>query len=103
MTEFTTISLIEQFTDAPGSRYKWQGDHSGEQFRDDFILPALSSSDKVSVDLNGALGLPSSFLDEAFGEIARSNPLLLKKLSISLDDNSVAKAYLNKILDGHVA
>lgn len=103
MNTSLNISLVEAFTDAPGGRYKWQGDFSGEEFRDSVLLPALNANDSVVVNLDGALGLPSSFLDEAFGELTRTRPDLRAKLDVQITDNSVAKVLLQKILNGHPA
>jgi hypothetical protein len=95
------IRLVEDFTDAPGGRYKIHGEHSGEQFRLDLIEPSLRAYDEVVVDLNGALGLPASFLDEAFGPL--SAEYCAGKLKFELRDNDVAKAILNDCLKMHRA
>ena len=69
------ISLVKDFTDAPGGRTRLQGDFSGEEFRETRIEPALREDSHVIVDLDGALGLPSLFLDEAFGPFAGESKL----------------------------
>jgi hypothetical protein len=92
------INLVDDFTNAPGGRYRWQGDHSGEEFREDFLLPAFEEAQQVVIDLNGALGLPSSFLDEAFGELLRKRPDLSSKLCVVVSDNMAARALLSEIL-----
>jgi|JI10StandDraft_1071094.scaffolds.fasta_scaffold169122_3 hypothetical protein len=97
------INLVDDFTNAPGGRYRWQGDHSGEEFREDFLLPAFEEAQKVEVDLNGALGLPSSFLDEAFGELLRKRPDLDSRLRVVVSDNMAARALLSEILCGSLA
>lgn len=101
MNNFIEISLVRDFTDAPGGRYRIQGDYSGEQFREDVLVPALSEHAHVIVDLNGALGLPASFIDEAFGPFAAE--VGVGKLEIRLDDNDVAAAILVDCLAKHVA
>lgn len=65
-----TIKIVD-FTLYPGGRYKSDGPGSGEEFRDRYIAPALLRSDRVTVDLGGAPGLPVSFLEEAFGGLVR--------------------------------
>lgn len=92
-----TIVLIEDFTDAPGGRFREDGDFSGEQFRDDELLPALKEG-TVTVDLNGALGLPASFLDESFGAVARKHSKLVERLTIVLDDNEIAQKHLSEMI-----
>lgn len=91
-----TISLIDDFTAAPGARYKWQGEYSGEEFRDDILLPPLKEGETVEVNLDGAYGLPSSFIDEAFGPLAAY--INSGKLIIILTDNDQAKFNLSETL-----
>lgn len=69
------IKIATVFTKAPGGRYKNDGDKSGEEFRDAFLLPlvlkAMKNNKKVTVDLDGVIGYGSSFLEEAFGGLER--------------------------------
>jgi hypothetical protein len=95
------IKLVEQFTDAPGGRYRIHGDHSGEQFRQELLEPALLEYDEVLVDLDGALGLPASFLDEAFGPLAV--PYETGKLKFKITDNDVAGLILRDCFRKHRA
>jgi hypothetical protein len=93
------IKLVEKFTDAPGGRYRIHGDHSGEQFREELLEPALREYDEVMVDLDGALGLPASFLDEAFGPL--SDQYDSGKLKFKLTDNDVAGRILRDCFRKH--
>lgn len=93
--------LSRDFTDAPGGRFRRMGDFSGEEFRDDFLLPMLQEGD-VFVDLDGALGLPPSFLDESFGAVARLHANLLPRLKVKITDNKVAEEQLLKLLPSQV-
>lgn len=65
------IKICDDFTDAPGPRFKSQGDFSGEMFRDDYLIPkfeeALKKNEKLLIDFDGTFGYPTSFLEEAFG------------------------------------
>jgi hypothetical protein len=70
------INVAEQFSRYPGGRFRAMGPFSGEEFRDDMLIPALraamaSSSGPVVVVLDGAVGYPASFLEEAFGGLVR--------------------------------
>lgn len=69
------INVAEDFSRYPGGRYRDDGEHSGEEFRDDFLVPALelarANNGKVVVVLDGVTGYPSSFLEEAFGGLVR--------------------------------
>lgn len=93
------INLVDQFTDAPGGRYRIHGDHSGEEFREEFLEPALHDYDEVMVDLDGALGLPASFLDEAFGPLSEQYDR--GKLKFKLTDNDVAERILRDCFRKH--
>lgn len=66
------LNLATQFSRFPAGRYKSDGPYSGEAFRDDFLIPYLREHKKVVVELDGALGYGSSFLEEAFGGLVRA-------------------------------
>lgn len=68
----TTIHIATDFSRSPGGRYREDGESSGEQFRDDFLIPALRDNERVTVILDDTDGYPSSFLEEAFGGLIRS-------------------------------
>ena len=67
------ISIAKEFTATPGGRYKRQGRNSGEEFREKFLEKhfAPGKTEKLIIDLDGTLGYATSFLDEAFGGLAR--------------------------------
>lgn len=68
------IKIASDYTTAPGGRFKKLGYFSGEDFRERFLEPHLSNSSEdiiIEIDLDGTEGFPSSFLDEAFGGLAR--------------------------------
>ena len=64
---------ILNFSEYPGPRYKSQGNSSGEEFYIKVLNPAFakcySNKEILEVYLDGTAGYPSSFLDEAFGEL----------------------------------
>lgn len=70
-----TINIAQEFTTKPGPRYIKEGDFSGQQFRNQHLLPAferaLITKSNLIVDLNGTEGYATSFLEEAFGGLAR--------------------------------
>ena len=78
------ISVAKDFSPAPGGRFKSQGDHSGEEFRDDILRPKLDVAIRENItlicNLDGCLGYPSSFLDESFGQLGRE----MKKKGIDI-------------------
>lgn len=65
------INLALEFSEYPAGRYRSDGKYSGQAFREDFLVPALRSGEKVAINLDGAMGYGSSFLEEAFGGLIR--------------------------------
>ena len=70
-----TLNVIERFGRTPGPRFRGDGECSGEEFRQDHLRPlfkqARSDGVKLIVDLDGVAGYATSFLEEAFGGLAR--------------------------------
>lgn len=105
-----TLSIANEFSKTPGGRYRHEGPFSGQQFREELLLPrfedALKAKVKLYVDLDGGYGYPSSFLEEAFGGLVRE-----KKSVAVVRDNIVfssieepyrlndVRRYINEALD----
>lgn len=68
-----TINIAIDFSRTPGARYKSDGPFSGEEFREMFLEPLfdLKSNEKVTIVFDGVEGYATSFLEEAFGGLAR--------------------------------
>lgn len=73
MSTRTTIDIGKDFSRAPSGRFRTDGDFTGERFREDYLVKALSNHDLVEVILDGTRGYGSSFLEEAFGGLVRVN------------------------------
>ncbi len=70
------ISIKDDFSSTPGARYYTDGEFSGQEFRDEKLEPkflGLSDGEKLLVDLDGTSGYATSFLEEAFGGLARKH------------------------------
>ncbi len=71
------IDMGRMFSPYPAGRVENDGPHNGARFRDEFLLPALTSAmegraaRRVVVDLDGCRVFGSTFLEEAFGGLAR--------------------------------
>ncbi len=65
------IIKVSDFTKYPDPRYKKLGKFSGEEFRNDILIPAIEKDNDIQVDLDGVTGYGSSFLDEAFAGLIR--------------------------------
>jgi hypothetical protein len=69
------LNVASEFSVTPGPRKRTEADFSGQQFLEDLLRPrflsAHSSGSILHVNLDGAAGYPTSFLEEAFGGLAR--------------------------------
>ena len=92
IAEMKRISIAESFNSAPGSRNVDEGSYSGEEFLNRILQPAfeevLKSNSKLLVDLDNTEGYATSFLEEAFGGLARKHgaKVVLKTLEFKSDD-----------------
>lgn len=70
-----TINICRDFSETPGARYKNEGKYSGEEFRESLLIrkyrEAREKNEKLIIELDGGYGYPTSFLEEAFGGLAR--------------------------------
>lgn len=92
------ISIAKEFSDAPGGRFIKDGKYSGEEFRHSFLEPAFKDENitDVEIDLDGTFGYGISFLEEAFGGLARifGSECVIKKIHFVSRENP---SLINKI------
>ena len=87
-----TINVSKDFTDTPGSRYKSEGEYSGELFREEILEPkfieAMAKKEQLKIELEGGYGYATSFLEESFGGLARKFDIqeVLKTLVFESND-----------------
>lgn len=99
-----TISIVNNFSRTPGPRYIAEGDFSGELFRKEHLLPnvkmAMEHNEDIIVDLDGASGYGTSFLEESFGGLVREDKIsydfLKAHLKIKSDEDDI---YVDEIWD----
>jgi hypothetical protein len=69
------LSIANDFSKTPGPRSRDEGDFSGEQFLEELLEPrfltARETHQSLVVDLDGTIGYATSFLEAAFGGLAR--------------------------------
>ena len=99
------INFVQEFTDCPGGRLEIHGEFSGQEFRERFLRPALDVYDHVILNLDGAIGFPSSFIDEVFGVLAEQvgYDKLKQKLQINLTDDPLALKEIDDCMLAHRA
>lgn len=70
-----TINVSSEYSKTPGGRYINEGSMSGEDFRKTKLYPmfekALEEKQTLEINLDGTYGYATSFLEEAFGGLAR--------------------------------
>lgn len=100
------INVERDFARYPAGRYLTDGPYSGEKFRAEFLVPAFSGgSDHVVIELDGARGLGSSFLEEAFGGLVRLGypaKEVLERLELRSEDASLIEEIKSYILEANV-
>jgi hypothetical protein len=73
------IKIATDFSRIPAARLPEEGDFSGQQFRQEILLPkikeAIAKKEKLEIDLDGTAGLGTSFLEESFGGLIRIDRL----------------------------
>jgi hypothetical protein len=67
-----SVSIARDFSSTPGGRFNRDGPFSGEAFRTRYLEPAIDAGETIEIDLDHVAGLPSSFLEEAFGGLLRT-------------------------------
>ncbi|MGA8027598.1 MAG: DUF4325 domain-containing protein [Bryobacteraceae bacterium] len=76
LSDALTLDIAADFTRTPGGRYREEGPFSGEEFRETVLTPrfeqAIKQGRNLIVILDGGYGYASSFLEEAFGGLARN-------------------------------
>lgn len=90
-----TINIAKDYSRYPAGRYAKDGPASGEDFREKFLIPAIAGNDEfIEVIFDGARGLASSFLEEAFGGLVRrghSSEEVLRRFKFSAKDQSIVE------------
>lgn len=76
----TTFKIASEFSFVPAGRYVTDGAYTGERFREEFLKPMLERENVVEIDIDGAAGYGSSFLEEAFGGLVRKGYFSAKQL-----------------------
>jgi STAS-like domain of unknown function (DUF4325) len=86
------LNVAKEFSETPGPRAREEGDWSGEQFLDEILAPkfeqAVREGTTLMVNLDGTEGYATSFLESAFGGLARrhSAKQVLEVLRFKSDD-----------------
>lgn len=63
--------FVKRFGRAPGGRRRDEGPLSGQEFFEDVLTPMKAEGKPILLDLTGAMGFATAFLDGAFGEFGK--------------------------------
>lgn len=70
------IHIATEFSETPGPRSRDEGDYSGQEFLEDILKPkfeeAKKNKQRLLIDLDETYGYATSFLESAFGGLART-------------------------------
>lgn len=91
------ISIAKDFSPHPAGRYVTDGPCSGQKFREDLLYPALRDNARVEIDMDGALGYGSSFLEEAFGGLVRNHGLTASQLHSRLNLKCTVRLFVDRV------
>lgn len=98
------FSIVKDYTDTPGARYEYQSEFSGEDFRKKHLVRlyerAKNENTVVLIDLDDTYGYPPSFLEEAFGGLARQYPGedVLSRFQFKSEDQMSLPAIISKMV-----
>ena len=92
------LNLVDVYTDSPGCRYESEMPFSGERFRKEFLHPQLNNAiwhdEVLVVNLDGAYGYATAFIDEAFGGLIRVEGEILAEIEPHLEIVSKEEPFL---------
>ena len=101
-----TLNLVKEYPQFkyPGHRSRSQSENSGEEFRDDILIPFIKNnkSHNIIINFEGAVGFPPSFLEEAFGGCITKgiNEITqVKVVGIDEIEEERIKRYINKAIE----
>lgn len=98
------ISIKEDFSSTPGGRFIKEGSFSGEQFREELLLPQYERAEKnnenLRINFDGCFGFATSFLEEAFGGLVRIHHKrdVFSRLVIVSNDDETIPILINKYI-----
>ena len=99
------ISIGKDFSEYPAGRTRRDGENSAQRFREDVLVPALrkaiAGGGRVVVKLDGVFAYSSSFLEEAFGGLARNHGFTSQQLRGSLLVTTDDPLYASVALDAN--
>lgn len=98
------LSIASEFTRTPGPRSENEGPFSGDAFLKRLLFPkfeeAVKRGEQLVVDLDGTAGYATSFLEAAFGGLARMKGA--SEVERVLDFRSEDEPFLIEEIKGYI-
>jgi hypothetical protein len=94
------VRIATDFSRYPAGRFSTDGPYSGEAFRRKHLEPYLEKNEEIVIEMDGARGYGSSFLEEAFGGLVRqgfAKELIKSKISFKVSNLSLKHEILEYI------
>lgn len=88
-----TIMIAQEFGDTAGARDYEDGEYSGKEFYDKYLLPRFTKAVEekyiLLIDLQGFWGWPSSFVSGSFGILSKkfTSEVVLNHLTFKSEAN----------------
>jgi hypothetical protein len=94
MNTIDRLSIAEEFSRTPGPRSKKEGPFSAEEFWEKLVSRfenAMKTGGKLLIDMDGAAGYGTSFIDGTFGGLARqyTTDVVKQFLDVKCDQDTV--------------
>lgn len=105
MIQRINISIATDFSDAPGARFRDDGDDSGQEFYEDLLRPkfleAVAQKAILFIDLDGTYGYATSFISYSFGSLSREfgKENVIKTLELKSDEDEKLVDYVKKTIE----
>lgn len=100
------IIIARDFSVFPGGRSTTGGPFSGEEFREQHLIPALEAGEETLICFDGVRGYGTSFLEEAFGGLVRRGypqSRILKSFKFQSERQSYTRLVLKYIEDAEIS
>ena len=100
------IFIAKDYTTMPGVRTEEEGTYSGEDFLEKILLPkykqAVDENKVLVINLDGTEGYATSFLEAAFGGLAREerkSKIIKRKIKFVSNDDPYIVDDINEYID----
>lgn len=99
------LSVADDFSYEPGSRYRWEGPFSAEEFTEEHVFPlfeeARQKGVKLVIDLDRTAGYATSFLEGTFGGLARryGKKAVKESLEVVSNDDPYLLNFIYRYID----